>query len=149
MPFMPKKTTNKSAGVASAIKAIRAYCESVNISINQLSKEVGVGQSSLFRFVNGERRTLTATAKKTLSYVNKQHNWHNLETNFSGAVVESEEYKIIEDAVLSYWDGSRQSAKLLAEIIKAISPFVAMASEPPGENRKGMDYDGAKSKSDI
>lgn len=135
---MPKNTTNKPASVAVAIKTILSYCDSVNISINQLAKDSCVNQSALSRFVNWERKTITKTAEKTLSYVRKQHNWHNLKTSFSGAVVESDEYKIIEDAVLSYWDGSRQSAKLLAEIIKAISPYVAMASAP----RKKSEGDG-------
>lgn len=139
MPIMPKKTTDKTADVALARKMIRAYCTDQSISINKLSQCIGVNQSALFRFVNGERRSLTKTAKKAMEYVKKGSKWHNSQVDFSDAVPDSEGYRIIEDAVLSCWDGSRRSAELLADVIKALSPIVAMVSKAPGENRKGMD----------
>ncbi|WP_321368600.1 hypothetical protein [uncultured Desulfuromusa sp.] len=110
-----------------AIEQIKQYCQFEKISLFALSKEVGVGQPALYRFLNGERKTITDTAQQVLDYVNSRHNWHNNDAVLIQEDKKNTNYKVIEDAVLSLWDGNRNTAELIASLIRALKPALDMA----------------------
>lgn len=127
MPVMPRKAITKKPEVAMAIEQIKQYCRHTNISPLALSREVGVGQPALCRFLNGERKTITSTAQKVLDHVNSWHNWHNDDAIIIQGDKKAANYKVIEDAVMSLWDGNRNTAELIASLIKALKPALDMA----------------------
>lgn len=102
---------------------INAYCRRSTLSILALARLSKVGQPSLARFLNGERKTLTSTARIVLKFIDDEegysrHNQHN------HATIPPE----IEDAVRTTWDGNPRSAELLASLIRALKPALDAAA---------------------
>jgi hypothetical protein len=124
---MPRKPTIKDLDVDAAIDRIKQHCVGTATSLNALSRVAGVSQPALYRFVHGDRKTITPTARRVLAHINGQHNWHNQHSGEDHA----DGYQIIGDAVNSVWDGRIQTAELLAALIRAIKP-VLLAAEAVG-----------------
>ena len=129
MLIMPRKAIAQAPGVSAAIERILLYSESTDVSIFKLSREAGVSQSALARFISHERKTVTRTARKVLDHVNKQHKWHNRHRDVIIPETPDGGYQLIENAVTSIWDGNRHTAELLAALIKALKPVLALAAE--------------------
>lgn len=130
MLFMPRKAIPVQEGVDEAARLINAYCRRSTLSVLALARLAKVSQPSLARFLNGERKTLTSTARIVLKFIEEErsrHNWH------SHATIPPE----IEDAVRTTWDGDPQSAELLASLIRALKPALDAAAVRKGDRMGG------------
>lgn len=136
---MPRKTTPQSPEVSAAIKQIELYCNRTNTSINQLSKQTGVSQPALARFMQGNRKSITNVAKKALFHINKRHkrhNWHN--GGITASInADNDDYQLIESAVNALWDGNPMTAEFIASFIHALKPALALATAAIGTKREG------------
>lgn len=118
--------------VECAINRIGQYCDHAGISINALSKQLGISQAALARFMAGERKTVTPTASRVLAHIDTRHKWHNYRGDSETRTdLDSSDmrpgYEMIEDAVRSVWDGGTQTAELLAGLIRALKPALDVA----------------------
>ena len=127
MPIMPRKPTLKDPETEVAMARIKRYCDRANVCLATLSRQAGVSQPALYRFVHGERKSVTKTARRVLTHIDNKHKQHNSH----GGENRSEGCRIIDDAVNSVWDGRIQTAELLAALIRAIKP-VLLAAEAVG-----------------
>lgn len=141
MPVMPRKATPVQSDVADAIIAIKLHCQTTGVSILSLSTQVGVTQSALARFISGERKSITATAKKVLTHIDKRHkrhNWHNDDDILPSPQSNDQEgYRLIHDAISSLWDGKRHSAELIASLVLALRPALEIAVDAQSGGQKG------------
>jgi predicted transcriptional regulator len=127
---MPRKARPQQIGVNEAIQQIDAFRQRSSLSVLSLSKLCGVSQPALARFLKGNRKTITSTARLVLKFIDEnheRHNWHSHATIPSG----------IEDAVRSLWDGKPQSADLVASLIRALKPVLEIAAVRTGERIDG------------
>lgn len=125
MPSMPRKAIPQEPAVQKIIDHIRGFCTRTNTCPLALSRAANVSQSSLFRFLDGDRKTVTPTARKVVSYINRQHNWHNLDNN--DKMANHEVHDLIQDAAMTLWDGDRRSAEFLASLLRALKPAIELA----------------------
>ena len=137
---MPRKATPKAQEVDAAIEKIGLHCSHEKININALAEEAEVCQSSLWRFMNGERKTITDAARKTLEYIDNWHNRHNHDKHPKNSNNPDHGYHLIEGAVKSLWDGNPNTAELIASLIRALKPAldVAGASSQSISHRPGI-----------
>ena len=127
---MPRKASQQSPNVKVLIQEILDYCHSTNTSILALSKQAGVQQSALARFLNGERKSVTSTARQVSKFLHNRHNWHNqhsdiLEKNFEP---DHEGLRLINSAIESLWDGHLRSAEIIAALVTALKPALEIAA---------------------
>ncbi len=127
MPAMPRKATPKALEVYAAIEKIRLHCKHAKTNITALSVEVEVCQSALWRFMNGERKSITDAAHKTLEYIDNWHKCHNYDKNHDDTNDPEYGYNLIENAVKSLWNGNPKTAGLVASLIKALKPALDVA----------------------
>jgi len=125
MPVMPRKAKPVDKEVPESIDRISAFMNSNNFNVNQLSKAAGVSQSALARFQNGERKTVTSTARRVLGYVNNRHKRHDVGGGdrmlpSSPAV----SLTSLERAIRSNWELSAHAVSLLAAMIAAAAPIL-------------------------
>jgi len=128
MSVMPRKAIPVQKGVTEAIQQITTHCQRSRISVLALARLSKVSQPSLARFLSGERKTVTSTARIVLEFIgknNKRHNWH------SHATISPD----IEDAIRTTLAGNLQSAELLASLIRALKPVLDAASVRNGGRR--------------
>lgn len=99
---------------------ILMYCDSYGLSVNAFARRSGVSQSSLSRFLNGKRKRVSfpPSALKALRYIHREHKKHSRCLDN----VDQEGQFLINEAISSIWDGSLQSAELLAPLIHALKP---------------------------
>ena len=132
MPFMSRKARPPAADVQPNIERISSFVKSHNINLNQLAANAKVSQSALCRFMLGERKTLTTTAKQVLSYIDNRHKWHD-----GGAAARMEaspqpsSLAPIEDVIRANWQLSAGSARLLVAMVAAVAPVLKSASIEP------------------
>src|SRR5437016_2701864 len=129
MPIMPRKAITIDPKVPQAIERIDCFCKERNTCVLRLANDVGVSQSSLYRFITHERKTITRTAEKVLKHID---NWHNSHKAHSQAIMSSSGAdqagrELIESAIMSLWDGNFHSAQILAPLIRALKPTVEIA----------------------
>jgi hypothetical protein len=141
MPVMPRKATPAQPDVADAITVIKLHCQTTGVSILSLSTQAGVAQSALARFISGERKSITETAKKVLAHISKRHNQHNRHNDDDILPAlqhnDQEGYRLIHDAISSLWDGKRQSAELIASLVLALKPALEIAVDAQSGGQKG------------
>ncbi len=128
MLFMPRKATPTQDGVAEAIGRINAYRQRSSLSTLSLAKQSKVSQPALARFLNGERKTLTPTARIVLEFIengHERHNWHS----------HARLPPVVEDAVRTILDGGPQFAEALASVIRALKPVIDAAAVQRGDRR--------------
>ena len=128
MPSMSRKATPKRPEVDTAIEQISHFCSFAQTNVNELAEIAGVQQSALWRFMEGQRKTLTETAQKVLGYIDNWHKCHNLEGARSGTDEYEQGRRLIESAALSLWDGNPKTAKRSASLILALRPIVDLAN---------------------
>ena len=133
MLFMPRKAKPQQVGVKEAIQRIDAYRQLSSLSVLSLSRLCAVNQPSLARFLKGDRKTITSTARIVLDFIdenNKQHKQHN---RHSHATIPDE----IEAAILYLWDGKTHSADLVASLIRALKPILEISAVHVGKRIGG------------
>lgn len=90
--------------------------------------------------MHSERKTLTATAERVLRYIDSWHNEHNLHSQaiMASASIDQTGRALLEQAILSLWDGELRSAQILAPLIQALKPVLDMAvTRTSNEGRGG------------
>lgn len=126
--------------MATAIELIEDYCARAKISVLALANEAQVQQSALSRFLKGERKTVTETAKQVIRHVNYRHNRHNRHTAIlkPDSGLDEEGCRLINSAINTLWDGRRQSAEIIASLVIALKPALEIAARPSegGQKRK-------------
>jgi hypothetical protein len=130
MLFMPRKARPQQVGVSEAIQRIDAFRQRSSLSVLSLARLCSANQPSLARFLKGDRKTITSTARIVLKFIdesNKRHNWH------SHATIPTE----IEDAVRYLWDGKPHSADLVASLIRALKPVLEIVAVRAGKRIGG------------
>jgi hypothetical protein len=139
MPTMPRKASQPSPEAATIVQEIQDHCARTNTSVLSLSKQAGVQQSALTRFLSGERKTVTTTAKKVMAHLGIRHNQHNRHNDIldPNPQLDEEGCRLINSAIRSLWDGRRQSAELIASLVVALKPALEIAARPSegGQNR--------------
>ena len=118
---MPRKAIPQQVGVTEAIQKIESFRLRSTLSVLALANLCEANQPALARFLRGERKTISPTARIVLKFIdedNKGHNWH------SHAIIPVQ----IEDAVRYLWDGRPQSADLIASLIRALRPVFQIAA---------------------
>lgn len=121
MLVMPRKARPQQADVHEAIQRIDLFRQRSSLSVLSLARLCNVNQPSLARFLKGERKTVTSTARIVLKFIdegNKRHNWHSHDT------IPNE----IENAIKYLWDGKPHSADLVASLIRALKPVLEIAA---------------------
>lgn len=130
MLFMSRKARPQQVGVPEAVQRIDVFRQRSSLSVLALAKLCGVNQPALARFLNGDRKTITSTARIVLKFIEEdsnRHKWHSYATIPN----------VIEDAVRSLWDGKPQSADLVASLIRALKPVLEIADVCTGERIGG------------
>lgn len=128
MPIMPRKSSIPDPDIPRHIAKIQAYIDRENSNVLALSKAVGVGQSDLARFLNGERKTVTDCALKVLDFIHSQHNKHKLSIPMDDTLRAEPPQRdlvgleLISAAVMELWDGERRTATVIASLITALKP---------------------------
>lgn len=132
MLIMPRKSNLPDPIVKQCIERIRAYIEHENVNVLKLSSLARVQQSALARFLNGERKTVTPSARKVLDFINARHNQHNMNMPLRAIIgkyrlrPDPEGLKLINEAVCRLWDGERGSANIIAALILTLEPALSM-----------------------
>lgn len=133
---MPRRKTIPSPDVRPLIDKIQAHLTREAISLNRLCKQACVNQPALFRFMSGERKTVTKVAKAAEVFIDTRHKRHKLRwqgTLRPASQVSGEHgLRVIDEAVKVHWDGSTRSATLIAMLIGAVVPVIQAA----GNNRE-------------
>lgn len=123
MPIMPSKTSHLA--VQEAIDRINFYCDQRGLSVNAFAKLVEVGQPTLCKFLNHQRVGIPKCAKKALQFIEESHNWHNS----GGMHADLDGRRMIDEAARSIWDGSFESAVIVASLIQALGPAVDVVTK--------------------
>lgn len=127
---MPRIAKPKPVEVDELIALFQEYCDNESVNVSRLAKLSNVSQSALARFVGGERKTVTVTARRVLAYINKQHKTHRLD--LEGKMMRGERASatnpldVVNTAIRTHWDGSRAGAELLAAVIAAAFPLLRL-----------------------
>lgn len=128
MPIMPKKSSTRNVAIPDCIEEICAYMKQQNTNPHALAKLVGVSQSSLARFLNSDRKSVTPSAQKVLDFIHYQHNWHKPimpENDTLQLAVKQRDIAgldLINAAVMELWDGEHRTASVIASLISALKP---------------------------
>lgn len=143
MPIMPRKSSVPEADVALRIAEISAYIEQENTNVFALAKAAGVEQSALTRFLNGERKKVTPSARKVLGFIHSRHNWHkpSMSGNDTLRAAPSQQdlagLELINAAVMELWDGERRTATVIASLISALKPTYNIVMAASSQGAKG------------
>ena len=104
-----------------ARRRLEAYLRKKAMTHTALSREVGVDQATVQRFLTGRTKTITPAVRKMLAYASiKEKDCINASV---GSALDNPH---IRQALERVWDGSDGSAKLLARLIVTVAPLVAL-----------------------
>jgi len=117
--YMPRKAIPHTSEAILARQAIRHHLERTQTCAYVLAREAGVGQPTLSKFLNGHTKSVTDDIRKVLDYSGITDNPRILESP------RSEENASLRDAITRVWDGSREHAAALAELIEAVGPVLS------------------------
>lgn len=98
--------------------ALEAYLREHAISQSELGRLAGVPQPQVNRFLSGRTKSITDDVEKLCRYakIDPKRGIGSLKDNAP-----------IAQAVSSVWDGTEQSAEVLAELIRALGPLMTIA----------------------
>ena len=104
-----------------ARRRLGAYLRKKAMTPTAFSREVGVDQATVQRFLTGRTKTITPAVRKMLAYASiKEKDCINASV---GSALDNPQ---IRQALERVWDGSDGSAKLLARLIVIVAPLVAL-----------------------
>ena len=107
-----------AADVAHARTMLAAYLERRDKSEMQLSRESGVPQYTISRFMTGRTKSVTPAIGKALIYVN-----NGMKEGLGKLSADPR----IQRALGSAWDGTEEGTALLASAICALAPVIRSA----------------------
>jgi hypothetical protein len=121
MPVMPRIEKPQSSDVPATIAKINHFCELNGVSTNQLAHIAGVRQSALFRFLNNDRKTVTAAASEALKVIDAwpYADYAKIKPK------ELDKYTVSEiiKTALALWDGDPDTLGILSDFLKAMAPL--------------------------
>lgn len=91
----------------------------MHLTPNAYAGQCGVGQWTLSRFLNGRTKNITPAMEPALRYA--RIDWNTGITNPATAADNAR----LRNALNKVWDGSEETAELLAGMIEALGPVVA------------------------
>lgn len=102
-----------------ARRQLKIYLEDNNLTETDLSKAVGVNQSTVQRFMKGRTKTITKTVRLLLKHakIDEQKCINTSRKN----VLKNEHIRLVLDTMLS---SDEASAQMLAKLIVAIAPLI-------------------------
>lgn len=106
------------AGVVHARTMLAAYFERPGKSEMQLSRETGVPQYTISRFMTGRTKSVTPAIGRALVYAT-----NGIESGLGKLSADPR----IQRALGSAWDGTEQGTALLASAIDALAPVIRNA----------------------
>lgn len=112
---MPKYAIDPHPDVIAGRSRLLDYLVSSNTTETALSRECGIPQYTISRFLHGHIKSLTPTVKKLLTYADIRI------LNRHGAVVDDPR---IQRALVNAWDGTDGGIELLARAIDALGPVI-------------------------
>jgi transcriptional regulator with XRE-family HTH domain len=115
---MPRIAAPPTQDAVRARKALKTYLTKEQLSANALAGITGVGQSTLCRFLTGRTKSVTASIKPVLRYAHIE-----IDSGIANGMNPLDNGRV-RDALARAWDGSPESAELLAGLIEALGPVV-------------------------
>ncbi len=112
---MPRIAQMPSRDVQRARERFVAYLRAERMSVNAFSMRYGLTQSTVHRLVTGRTKTLTPSVRRILGYA-KINLIHGIREEKSTALDNPRIRAALEQA----WDGSADTAELLAHLIEVI-----------------------------
>jgi hypothetical protein len=106
------------AGVLHARAVLAAYFERPGKSETQLSRESGVPQYTISRFMTGRTKSVTPGISRALFYAT-----NGMDLDFGKLSTDPR----IQRALVCAWDGTEQGTVLLASAIDALAPVIRNA----------------------
>lgn len=114
---MPRKPVVESPVVDAVRRELAAFLKQNEMSQSALGRAVGVGQPQVNRFLQGRTKTLTPQVQKMCDYA---------KIRIDNGIGESSSNRLIIEAVQRVWDGRHQTARLIAAVIEATVPLLAV-----------------------
>lgn len=122
---MSRKATEKSPEVDVVIAQIREYLNKNSMSTLALAKVANASQSALFRFLSGERKSVTEVAKRCMAVIQEeksQNNWHNNYVNNS--IGTSRDRCSIDGLIESIKRGDHGSIEMAVSLLNRLKPVL-------------------------
>jgi transcriptional regulator with XRE-family HTH domain len=116
--IMPRIAKPPTIASIQARKALALYLAKAQITPNAFSQVTGVGQSTISRFLTGKIKSITPAIEPALRYANIDFE------NYITKQPDPLDNARIRDALSCSWDGSAESAELLAKLLEVIGPVV-------------------------
>lgn len=116
---MPRIAINSSPDVVFFRSQLVAYMRDSGVTQTQLSKETGVAQYTISKFLSGRIKTVTPDVSVVLNYA------------INGIKFDMQALKnnpIILHALCNVWDGTDVGARVIAETLNALAPVIRSAS---------------------
>ena len=104
-----------------ARRRLKAYLRKKSTTPTEFSREVGVNQSTVQRFLAGRTKTITPAVRKMLAYASIEE-----KDCINASVGSAFDNPHIRQALERVWDGSDGSAEMLAKLIVTVAPLVAL-----------------------
>ena len=104
-----------------ARRRLKAYLRKKTTTPTEFSREVGVNQSTVQRFLAGRTKTITPAVRKMLAYASIEE-----KDCINASVGSAFDNPHIRQALERVWDGSDGSAEMLAKLIVTVAPLVAL-----------------------
>jgi hypothetical protein len=112
--------------VPAAIEEIKAFKERKSMTINGLANFFGVDQGGLYRFLAGDRKSITAIANKVLCHIRAESN-DDYVNNGASQVAITEEDAIILARVRRIWHGQPESFGVFLECLSVLETAYQVA----------------------
>jgi hypothetical protein len=123
--YMPRIAKPASLQTESLRRALKIYLAQELLSVNEISKRVSVEQSTLCRFVSGRTKSVTPAINKVLSYA---------QIDINKCITEAPtllDNSRIRSALAKVWDGTPETAEVLAGLIEIVGPLVTRHIRAP------------------
>ena len=121
---MPRISKPAQANLPRLRRELRAYLNRQGLTPTAFSKERGVNQSTVQRFLGARTKTVTAKIKPLLEYAEIDFNLRIDEVAVSGF-----DNPRIREAINKVWDGRQNTAEILARLIESVGPVIVQSSQ--------------------
>lgn len=128
MQIMPRNKIQRSTYLSRICIELNAYLISHNMSQSQLSRESNVPQYQISRLLSGRTKTITGHVQTLCNYAN---------LNQTNGIADPCDNSRLQHALGRVWDGSEESANLVAMVIESMEPLIKhLHSLPISQSRR-------------
>lgn len=113
--IMPRIATKLSLDVLASRDKLRLYLSKKDRSESQLSRECGVPQYTISRFLSGRTKTVTPSISVVLCYANIGIN-EGVDQLYSEPAIKA--------ALSNAWDGTTRGMERIASTLNALAPLL-------------------------